>query len=435
MKQLTHQTFKDELNHLINSPKQTPFLLAISGGVDSMVLLHLFNSLKLNFQVAHINYKLRGEHSDLDENLVTDFCENNKIKIHIYQVSNHEKPKNSIQTWARTLRYDFFNKILNSENIEYLVTAHHLNDELETFLINLSRGSGLKGLSGIPKNENHILRPLLSFEKEEIYRFAKAEQIDFREDASNKKNDYLRNQIRNQIVPLLLETNEHFMDNFHKSLKLLSESHDILVEKKENLKKKLFEEKEQLIQINKKDFFELKPFLQFELLKDFGFNDKKEIEKMQSAQLGSIFYSSNFRIHIDREFLILNSNKNIDNQCYEEELIVEKKLNNQLEYEFKVDKSFEIKTKKWCFDAKKIVFPLKIRTKKEGDYFYPIGMIGKKKVSKFFKDEKISILAKPKIKILCDGNDEVLGIIPLRQDRRFSANENTQSVFKIIFES
>lgn len=433
MKQLTHQTFKNELNRLIINPKQTNFLLAISGGVDSMVLLHLFHSSNFNFQVAHINYKLRGEHSDLDEQLVSDFCKKYDIKLHLYQVSNDEKPKNSIQIWARELRYAFFNKIQKAENIQYLVTAHHLNDQLETFIINLSRGSGLKGLSGIPKNENHILRPLLAFEKQEIYRFAKAENVQFREDASNQKNDYLRNQIRNQIVPLLLETNDYFMENFRKSIDLLSESHWILEEKKEILKKEIFQEKGNSIFIKKKYFFELNDFLKFELLKDFGFNDVSQIKKMKTSQTGSVFHFIDFQINIDRDDLVITKKNEIKNLYLEEKIIDFKPSEKNLELKIDVDNEFPIPNQEWLFDAEKLIFPLKIRTKKEGDFFYPKGMTGKKKVSKFFKDEKISNLAKSKIKILCDGNDDILGIIPFRQDGRFVADKTTRRFFKIIF--
>uniref|UniRef100_UPI0025BCA8E4 tRNA lysidine(34) synthetase TilS n=1 Tax=Chryseobacterium sp. TaxID=1871047 RepID=UPI0025BCA8E4 len=221
---LNKSSFKIQLEHLIKTPQSHTYLLAVSGGADSMVLLNLFHSFfssqedKSLFHVAHINYKLRGEDSDSDQRVVQDFCNQHSIPFHLYEVSERDKtPENSIQLWARDLRYSFFNKIRNQENLDFLVTAHHLNDQLETFLINLSKASGIKGLSGIPANENQILRPLLSFSKEDIYEFAEKSNIQFREDISNKKNDYLRNKIRNKIVPLLLETNGHFLDNFKRS--------------------------------------------------------------------------------------------------------------------------------------------------------------------------------------------------------------------------
>ncbi|PZU13091.1 MAG: tRNA lysidine(34) synthetase TilS, partial [Chryseobacterium sp.] len=168
---------KKELENLVNLPQNHTYLLAVSGGVDSMVLAHLFNQLRdsgFEFQVAHINYHLRGEDSNLDQKVVYEFCKSNHIKLHVYDVSEKDqKPQNSIQLWARELRYSFFKKIQQKENLEFLVTAHHLNDQLETFIINLSKAAGINGLSGIPSNENNILRPLLHFTKEEIYEYAK----------------------------------------------------------------------------------------------------------------------------------------------------------------------------------------------------------------------------------------------------------------------
>ena len=168
---LDFNNFKENLEVLGEDIFSKKFLLAVSGGADSMVLSHLFrffdsaqNDKGLEFQVAHVNYHFRGEDSNLDQKIVEDFCKKNDIKFHLKDVSEEEKTQmKSLQNWARELRYDFFFKILEEENLDYVVTAHHLNDELETFFINLSRGSGIKGLSGIPKNENSILRPLLKF--------------------------------------------------------------------------------------------------------------------------------------------------------------------------------------------------------------------------------------------------------------------------------
>ena len=164
---------KNQLQNLVTAPETSNYLLAVSGGADSMVLAYIFNDLGLQFQIAHINYKLRSEDSDLDQKVVQDFCENNNIKFHLYEVSEKDnKPENSIQLWARELRYAFFNEIREKENLDFLVTAHHLNDQLETFIINLSKAAGINGLAGIPANENSILRPLLSFTKKNIYKFA-----------------------------------------------------------------------------------------------------------------------------------------------------------------------------------------------------------------------------------------------------------------------
>ncbi|MGZ5210162.1 MAG: tRNA lysidine(34) synthetase TilS, partial [Kaistella sp.] len=229
---LTQNTFENALRKLSENAERSTFLLAVSGGADSMVLLYLFQNAGFKFEVAHVNYQLRGEDSDADQKIVEDFCDVKQIAFHLYKVSEKDHPpKNSIQTWARNLRYNFFRDIQESGNLKYLVTAHHLNDQLETFLINLSKASGINGLSGIPASDNQILRPLLEFSKDEIYAFAKENTIDFREDLSNKKNDYLRNFIRNELAPKLFETNSHFLDNFSKSLNYLNQVRTFAEEK------------------------------------------------------------------------------------------------------------------------------------------------------------------------------------------------------------
>lgn len=192
---LKKSSFRNQLENLVRQPQKHTYLIAVSGGADSMVLASLFQDLrehiqdkKFNIQIAHVNYKLRGEDSDLDQKIVQNFCEKNHIKFHLYEVSGKDnKPENSIQLWARELRYNFFKKIQEQEKLDFLVTAHHLNDQLETFIINLSKAAGINGLSGIPSSNNNILRPLLSFSKNEIYQFAELNSIEFREDLSNKK--------------------------------------------------------------------------------------------------------------------------------------------------------------------------------------------------------------------------------------------------------
>lgn len=426
--------FKSELCKLISEPEQHRFLLAVSGGADSMVLASLFEICRLKFEIAHINYKLRGKDSDDDQKLVEDFCEKNNIKLHLYNVSEKDqKPENSIQLWARNLRYSFFNKILKTESLNFLVTAHHLNDNLETFLIHLSRGSGIKGLSGIPANENKILRPLLSFSKDEIYAFAKEHHVDFREDASNKKNDYLRNKIRNTIVPELLKTNDSFLENFSKSIRFLSQTKNFVEENIAKIQNKIsFKNGDELI-FDKEKLSKESDFVQFEILRKFGFDAENELSKIFEAETGKQFFSADFQLTINRNELIIGKREEGRGKM-EEEILLELNGENEIDLSEFIEKDcFAVSTRndKWRFDAEKLVFPLKLRRKKESDIFFPIGMTGKKKVSKFFKDEKISILAKRKIWLLCNGNDSVLGVVPFRQDRRFSADALTNKILVI----
>ncbi|WP_312344174.1 tRNA lysidine(34) synthetase TilS [Chryseobacterium binzhouense] len=438
---LTQLSFQNQLQNLIQNPEKKNYLLAVSGGADSMVLVYLFNALRISgssFQVAHVNYKLRGEDSDLDQKTVEDFCRQNNIKFHLYEVSEKDqKPENSIQLWARELRYNFFQQIQKQENLDFLVTAHHLNDQLETFIINLSKASGINGLSGIPANDNHIVRPLLNFSKEEIYDFAKENKIEFREDLSNKKSEYLRNKIRNEIVPKLLETNDHFLENFQKSLLYLNQTKDFVQQQIEKIEDKISISNQENIILDKEKLYQENDLVKFEILKKYGFNKSEEIQKIFTAETGSSFYSSDYQLIINRNELIFKE-LNKKTEIIEEELIVIQSFDfkeNTIEINLskRIDSAQEIKkTFQWEFDAEKLTFPIQLRKKKEGDVFYPIGMIGKKKVSKFFRDEKLSILAKEKIWLLTDGNDAVLGVIPLRQDKRYILTEKTQKVLRIV---
>lgn len=444
---LKKSSFRKQLENLIHQPENNTYLLAVSGGADSMVLASLFRDLReesqnsgYSFHVAHINYKLRGEDSNRDQKVVQEFCEKNHIRFHLYEVSEKDKkPENSIQLWARELRYAFFKEIQEKEKLEFLVTAHHLNDQLETFIINLSKAAGINGLSGIPANDNHILRPLLPFSKQEIYQFAEENNIEFREDLSNKKSDYLRNKIRNEIVPKLQETNDHFLENFKKSSSYLNQTKDFVQKQIQEIENKLsvFNQDHKILSKEKLD--QESDFVKFEILKKYGFNQEEEIPKIFKAQNNSSFFSKEYQLIVNRDELIfIETNKKTEN--VHEILLIDRfdfsenqiniNLQNSIGDIDGINKNME-----WDFDAEKVQFPLRLRKQQDGDEFYPTGFPGKKKVSKFFRDEKLSNLARQKIWILADSNNSVLGVIPFRQDRRYAKNEKTERILKIFNET
>ncbi|NPA08257.1 MAG: tRNA lysidine(34) synthetase TilS [Chlorobi bacterium] len=433
--------FKNQLKNIVDSPENRSYLLAVSGGADSMVLAHCFKDLGVRFQVAHINYKLRGEDSDLDQKTVEGFCEKNDVKFHLYKVSEKDqKPEHSIQLWARELRYKFFRNVQREENLEFLVTAHHLNDQLETFIINLSKAAGINGLSGIPANDNHILRPLLNFTKEEIYEFAEENNIEYREDLSNKKSDYLRNKIRNEIVPKLLETNDHFLENFKKSSFYLNQTKDFVQHQIQEIENRISVFNKEYKVLSKNKLNQESDFVKFEILKKYGFNQEEEIPKIFKAENGSTFFSKDYRLIVNYDELVVskkmeNGKWKPEEQSNDEILLMENFDFSENQITFNLESIIEIeqinKSFEWEFDAQKILFPLRLRKQKDGDEFFPAGFSGKKKVSKFFRDEKISILARQKIWLLTDGEDSVLGIIPFRQDRNFMATKDTKKTLKI----
>ncbi len=425
--------FQNLLEQMLNQPQQKTYLLAVSGGVDSMVLADLFQLSGFNFHIAHINYHLRNEDSNLDQKLVSDFCDKYQIPFHLYDVSEvDKKPENSIQNWARELRYRFFREIQQKHNLEFLVTAHHLNDQLETFIINLSKASGIRGLSGIPQNEKGIIRPLLDFSKDEIYEFAKENQIDFREDKSNKKTDYLRNKIRHNVVPELEKINSDFLTNFSKSINYINQAKDFITESvNEKIEVLKISSNDNQIIIDKQKFSQESELMRYEILKRFDFNDENEMQKVLTAQTGSSFFNSEFQLVINRNELIFEKKLEVRNENLKEialeiddnEIIIPQNIKSEIQ---KLGNCF------WKIDKQKVQLPLKLRRKQEGDLFFPIGMIGKKKISKFFKDEKLSILAKQKIWLLCDTDDRILGVLPFRQDGRFSSdNSEIELILKV----
>ncbi|WP_300671232.1 tRNA lysidine(34) synthetase TilS [Soonwooa sp.] len=394
--------------------QQKTFLLAVSGGMDSMVLLDLCYQLRLSFEVAHVNYHLRNEDSKLDEALVKSWCENKKIKFHLYDVSEKDKqPENSIENWAREIRYRFFKEILIKKNINFLVTAHHLNDQLETFVMNLSKAAGLKGLKGIPQKTENIIRPLLEFSRAEVSVYAKQHHIDYREDYTNAENIYVRNKIRNQITPLLNEVNIDFLENFKTSVSIIKESKDFIDSQIDLIFESMLKKDSAFLILNKSKLASQSDFVKYEILSRFGFNNKTEIDKIFTAENGKLFKSNSHHIKVGREEILI--------QSFETEIISEEFELNVI----KTDDSIVVKMpdtskfSEWEFDANLIKLPLQLRQVEAGDVFFPINFNGKKKVSKFLKDEKLSFEDRALVKILIDANNQILGVFPLRQDRRF----------------
>lgn len=430
---LTISRFEKSLHELIPNLKSERFLLAVSGGVDSMVLSTLCLKAGLSFEIAHVNYHLREEQSDLDQFLVSEFCNAHNIPFHLYSVGpKDQKPQGSIQLWARKLRYDFFKKVQHERKLPLLFTAHHIEDQLETFLINLSRGSGLKGLSGIPANQNEIVRPLLAFSKNQLYDFAKENKVAYREDQSNQSDHYLRNRIRHHVIPALKETNENFLENFHRSLEIIAFAKDYLKQEATLFLTHhgSYSRSGKLQSLNLKALNEKPKALQYEILSSIGFSSPEEMQKLFISKSGSTFAVGNQVAILNRQELLLTPSS-FNSEMQEEFCITDAKGSLSLPAHLK-DEFESFGALNWQFKADQIEFPLKIRHKKTGDFFYPVGMMGKKKISKFYKDEKLSILAKSKIWILCDARDQILGILPFRQDRRFRAENHYHNVYSFL---
>ena len=428
------------LNHLkknFPSISVSKLIIAVSGGVDSIVLFHLCLKLKLNFFVAHCNFKLREKESDLDEKFVRDLSIKHNIKFYTKSFNTKKLSNNdnkSIQMVARELRYSWFEELSKELNVKHILTAHHLDDSLETFLINLSRGSGIDGLLGIPKVNDTVFRPLLIFKKDEILSYAKENKITWREDSSNKKNEYLRNQIRLEVLPKLKEINPNLLENFSKSIDRLQQSKSIIKDKMDGLINDVSFTRDENIyfEINKiKQVSNIDAYL-YELLKKYNFTQWDDIRDLLDSQSGKQIISKTHKLLKDREHLILAKNSELENKS----LLINKSSKEVVVSAGKIKISVAKKISKQdldviYLDSDKLDFPLRVRSVLSGDYFYPFGMNGKKKVSKYLKDEKTSVFDKDKVLILETSKNKIIWVVGMRLDDRFSVTDNTKEITKI----
>jgi tRNA(Ile)-lysidine synthase len=431
--------FQNHIEQIFPQLKDKKLLLAVSGGLDSMVLLHLFQQLNYDIAIAHCNFQLRGKESDEDENFVKLQAEKLQIPIFSIQFETEKfanENKFSIQLAARKLRYDWFYQILEEEKHDYLLTAHHLDDQLETFLINLSRGTGIEGLTGIPATNDKIMRPLLPFSREEILAFAVENLLSWREDSSNASTKYLRNKIRHDVIPILKTLNPNFLPTFENTLEHLNQANNLV----NDAAKMQFD----LVvkQLDDQHIFDIPKLLElpnykaylYQWLKDFGFTAWVDIYDLVNANSGKQIFSETHVLLKDRNSLLLFEKREKHNAEIYFVKDFESKVNIPLKLSFcKVANISNVNANCIFVDENQLKLPLVIRKWQEGDVFYPAGMIGKKKLSKFFKDEKYSLFDKQNQWLLCS-NDEIVWVIGKRADQRFLTNENTKNYIKITLE-
>ena len=426
---------KDKFPYLLTESS----VLCCSGGVDSVVLFHLMLSVSKNFVVAHCNFNLRDNESFGDLEFVKDLCEKNSIKF--YSKSFNTKKiqntsNNSIQMVARDLRYDFFENLSVKLNINHILTAHHLNDSLESFIINISRGSGLDGLTGIPELNKKIKRPLIEFEKVNIINYAKSNNLKWREDSSNKSNSYLRNKIRNKIIPELEKLDGNFLKNFKKSISYLKISNSVIHEKIDELKTDLIDYNRNEIRIKISNFDKVnKEVFLYYFLRDFGFTDWDTIFNLSDSESGKKILSESHILCKSKEFLILrpiHEIKKINQIIVDDSSIVE--INNGKHVKFTISNEISRNNNNIItIDRDKLKFPLLLRNLNKGDSFQPFGMKGSKKVSKYLKDKNISQIDKGSVIVLVNGDDNIIWIVGMRLDNRFCVSENSQKLLNIEY--
>lgn len=450
-------------------PQHSKLLLAVSGGVDSVVLAHLFAKAGYSFTIAHCNFQLRGDESTRDEQFVKTLGATYNMPVLVKQFDTQgyaAENKISIQEAARKLRYDWFTELVNSEKLDTknassvichpssvicqpstvnchpssvnLVTAHHANDNIETLLINFFRGTGISGLHGIPARQGDIIRPLLFAKREDILAYAKQEGLSWVEDSSNASDKYTRNFIRLQMLPAAKEIFTHAEDNLLQNIERFKEAEILYKQAVDQHKKKLLQQKgnEWHIPILKLQKTTPLNTIVWEVIKDFGFNAAQtgELIKLLQAGSGSYITSVTHRIINNRGWLIIAPVTTEEPQ----HILVEegdKKImfgDGALTFDVLPAGNANITNSNLVamLDAKHIQYPLLLRKYKQGDYFYPLGMQKKKKLNRFFIDQKLSATDKEKVWVL-EMDKKIIWVVGLRIDDRFKVQSSTQQVLKI----
>lgn len=423
-------------------PEDRKILIALSGGIDSSVLCYLFQKSKIPFAIAHCNFQLRGTESEKDEIFCKKLAGQYKVQFYPrkFDVKKYSAENNlSIQVAARELRYQWFNQVMKEHKYYATATAHHREDKYETFFINLLRGSGLKGLSGIPVKSGKIIRPLMFAEKVGIENFAKEHLIPFREDLSNLKNDYNRNKVRNQVFPLFERINPGFRKTLDHTIENFRELDNYFEEKIKEFRKKALTKKnnKEIYGINDLKSLEPLSFCLHYLLQDLNLNHSEvhEIMGLMDAQSGKKMILKNNIVLKDRkeiiifprqkklslEILIKKNMKRID---FPVRLVFEKMKTLAEKNLKKTDQGIAM------LDYGKLHFPLSLRNWKKGDHFIPLGMKGKKKLSDFLIDQKISVEEKENVLVL-ESNGKIAWIVGLRLSDEFKINSSTKNIFKI----
>ena len=419
--------------------KSDKILVAVSGGVDSIVMLDLLVQSGYHPAIAHCNFHLRGKESDGDEIFVRELAGRYALPLFVKQCPATEyanKKHISIEMAARDLRYTWFEELLNEHHFQKLAIGHNCDDDAETFFINLFRRSGLHGLKGIPVKRDRIIRPLLFASRQEILQYANDHHLHFREDSTNATDDYLRNRIRHHLLPFMETRFPGSRSSLAWSIEKLKDS-DLL------LKKLLEEKKQQLIEststgfrFSKKDIlsFSESGLLLFYILQDYGFNRTQTDQintSLHKLQTGQLFQSETHRLIIDRKYCFIESQgKNQQEQWpveiktatlnYPLKIKTELVANNK---EFVLEKHKNIA----CFDADKISEPLYLRKWKQGDRFEPFGMRGSKLLSDYFIDEKFSRFEKENAWLLVSGNT-ILWIVGHRRSKYFNIGTKTKKI-------
>lgn len=410
-----------------------------------MVMVHLFLEAGYDCAIAHCNFQLRGEDSDLDEAFVRSLATSSGIPVFVkhFNLEAEMKERNiSLQMAARDLRYEWFDHLLSEQGMDRVATAHNKNDTIETFFLNLSRGSGIRGLTGIPPGRGKIIRPLLFASRSQIESYQRKYKLEYREDSSNLETKYQRNKIRHDVLPVMEQINPGFMEVMKGTMERLGEVKEIYDRAIQKVREDLFEEKQGRISIQVEELKKLTPLPTwlYELFSPFGFTrlQCEGIEKIMYAGPGRQSISTTHRLYKDRERMILVES---DRKSFERFYLDDPEKHSSLPFpmDMEVLERDRLTTipddpETACLDLDEIQFPLIIRRWMHGDYFYPLGMEQPKKLSDFFVDEKVPVPEKKSSWIMASGK-KIVWIMGYRIDHRFRITPSTRRILKLRFQA
>ena len=436
--------FTDYLKEKQLCKKGDRILLAVSGGIDSVVLAHLFKSAGYDCTIAHCNFQLRGEESELDEVFVRSLARTMDFPIQLKRFDVEAEMKDggvSLQMAARDLRYRWFEDLLQEHKLDRVATAHNKNDAIETFFLNLSRGSGIRGLKGISPRRGKIIRPLLFASRKEIESYQSKHNLEYREDSSNQETKYQRNKIRHDVLPVMEQINPAFMEIMEGNMERLGEAFEIYDRAIQKMRSELFEDKGGKISIQTEKLRRLSPLRTwlFELFSPFGFTrlQCEGIEHFMKAGPGRQSISTTHRLYKDRDRMILVKS---GGPGFERYYLDDPEKHSSLPFPMDMevlDRADLVKIpddpNTACLDLDQIQFPLTIRRWMFGDYFYPLGMEQIKKLSDFFVDEKVPVPEKESAWIMAAGK-KIVWIMGYRIDHRFRITSATRRVLKLRFQ-
>lgn len=430
--------FVAEISRLTSA--QPTFLLAVSAGVDSMAMLHLFSKGGYNFAVAHCNFQLRGSASEEDEKLVKKTCKALNIPFHTtrFHTNNYAAANSlSVQMAARELRYTWFRQLMQQHHYQWLATAHHLNDNLETTLLNFVRGTGISGVRGIPPVNSNIIRPLLAFSKAELVAYATAQRIAWREDASNASEDYDRNFLRYQVIPHLQLLNPALEETFKRSNQRLLGAEAIFLLGLQHLKRTYVREAGGNLYIDKA-LLQQTPYPEvvvWELLKTYGFNYSQCRDAVEAQDTGKQFLSPTHLLLIDRHEWIVAPAPQQQHAVVIDKDVAQVAFNHlELTCTHTSDTTISNNPNTAQLDAGKITFPITWRRWQEGDAFVPLGMTQQKKLSDFFIDKKVPRTDKARATVL-EAGGEILWVVGYRIDNRYKITDNTTQILQFTLRS